>query len=100
MRIAQQLYEGIDLGGADGAMGLITYMRTDSVSVSKEAETEARAYVGKRFGTTYVPVKPPKYKTKSKSAQEAHEAVRPTSVLRVPKQIKEHLSRTKIAFTS
>ena len=93
MRIAQQLYEGIDLGGEDGTVGLITYMRTDSVSVSKEAETEARSYVGKRFGPTYVPVKPPKYKTKSKAAQEAHEAVRPTSVLRVPKQIKEHLSR-------
>ena len=93
MRIAQQLYEGIDLGGEDGAVGLITYMRTDSVTVSKDAETEARAYVGKRFGPNYVPVKPPKYKTKSKSAQEAHEAVRPTSVANVPKQIKEHLSR-------
>ncbi len=93
MRIAQQLYEGIDLGGEEGSVGLITYMRTDSVSVSKEAETEARTYVGKRFGAAYVPVKPPKYKTKSKMAQEAHEAVRPTSVLRVPKQIREHLSR-------
>jgi DNA topoisomerase I len=93
MRIAQQLYEGINLGGADGAVGLITYMRTDSVSVSKDAVTEARAYVSKQFGTKYVPVKPPQYKTKAKSAQEAHEAVRPTSVLRVPKQIKEHLSR-------
>ena len=93
MRIAQQLYEGIDLGGDEGAVGLITYMRTDSVSVSKEAETEARAYVGKQFGPNYVPVKPPQYKTKSKLAQEAHEAVRPTAVPRVPKQIKEHLSR-------
>lgn len=93
MRIAQQLYEGIDLGGEDGEVGLITYMRTDSVSVSKEAETEARAYVGKQFGPNYVPVKPPEYKTKSKTAQEAHEAIRPTSVLRVPKQIKDHLSR-------
>ncbi|GJM39788.1 MAG: DNA topoisomerase 1 [Ardenticatenaceae bacterium] len=93
MRIAQQLYEGIDLGGEDGAVGLITYMRTDSVTVSKDAETEARSYVGKRFGPNYVPVKPPKYKTKSKSAQEAHEAVRPTAVTRVPKEIKAHLSR-------
>lgn len=93
MRIAQQLYEGIDLGGEDGEVGLITYMRTDSVSVSKEAETEARAYVGKQFGPNYVPVKPPEYKTKSKTAQEAHEAIRPTSVLRVPKQIKDQLSR-------
>ncbi len=93
MRVAQQLYEGIDLGDDEGAVGLITYMRTDSVSVSKEAETEARAYVGKHFGPNYVPVKPPEYKTKSKMAQEAHEAVRPTSVSRVPKQIKDHLSR-------
>ncbi|WP_420627800.1 type I DNA topoisomerase [Candidatus Leptofilum sp.] len=93
MRIAQQLYEGIDLGGEEGTVGLITYMRTDSVTVSKEAETEARSYVSKRFGPNYVPVKPPKYKTKSKTAQEAHEAVRPTAVARVPKEIKEHLSR-------
>ncbi|VAW39578.1 DNA topoisomerase I, partial [hydrothermal vent metagenome] len=93
MRIAQQLYEGINLGGAEGAVGLITYMRTDSVTVSKDAVTEARSYVSKKFGTNYVPVKPPTYKTKAKAAQEAHEAVRPTSVLRVPKEIKEHLSR-------
>ncbi|MCB8979705.1 MAG: type I DNA topoisomerase [Ardenticatenaceae bacterium] len=93
MRIAQQLYEGIDLDGEEGSVGLITYMRTDSVSVSKEAETEARAYVGKHFGPNYVPVKPPEYKTKSKTAQEAHEAIRPTSVLRVPKEIKDYLSR-------
>ncbi|MCP4417373.1 MAG: type I DNA topoisomerase [Chloroflexi bacterium] len=93
MRIAQQLYEGINLGGADGEVGLITYMRTDSVSVSKDAVAEARSYVNKQFGTKYVPAKPPQYKTKAKSAQEAHEAVRPTSVLRVPKQIKEHLKR-------
>ncbi|MBK8901842.1 MAG: type I DNA topoisomerase [Anaerolineaceae bacterium] len=93
MRVAQQLYEGIDLEGEEGSVGLITYMRTDSVSVSKEAETEARAYVGKHFGPNYVPVKPPEYKTKSKTAQEAHEAIRPTSVLRAPKQIKEYLSR-------
>jgi DNA topoisomerase-1 len=93
MRVAQQLYEGIDLGGEEGSIGLITYMRTDSVSVSKEAETEARTYVGQRFGAAYVPEKPPQHKTKSKTAQEAHEAVRPTSVLRVPKHVKEHLSR-------
>ncbi len=93
MRIAQQLYEGIDLKDEDGSVGLITYMRTDSVSVSKDAETEARAYVSKQYGPNYVPVKPPEYKTKSKTAQEAHEAVRPTSVMRVPKAIKELLSR-------
>lgn len=93
MRIAQQLYEGIDLEGSDGSVGLITYMRTDSVTVSKEAQTEARTYIGKRFGPQYVPVKPPEYKTKAKAAQEAHEAVRPTAVMREPKRIKEHLSR-------
>lgn len=93
MRIAQQLYEGIDLGDSDGAVGLITYMRTDSVTVSAEAQSEARAYIGKRFGASYVPVKPPEYKTKTKGAQEAHEAVRPTSVMRAPQQVKEHLSR-------
>ncbi|MBL1128355.1 MAG: type I DNA topoisomerase [Chloroflexi bacterium] len=93
MRIAQQLYEGIDLGDSDGAVGLITYMRTDSVTVSAEAQTEARAYIGKRFGATYVPVKPPEYTTKTKAAQEAHEAVRPTSVIRTPQEMKEHLSR-------
>lgn len=93
MRIAQQLYEGIDIGGNDGVTGLITYMRTDSVTVSKESQTEARAYIGKRFGPLYVPVKPPVYKTKAKAAQEAHEAVRPTAVVREPKAIKEYLSR-------
>lgn len=93
MRIAQQLYEGVDLPDEDGATGLITYMRTDSVTVSTEAQKEARAYVSNRFGAKYVPVKPPEYKTKSKTAQEAHEAIRPTSVQRVPEHIKTHLSR-------
>ena len=93
MRLAQQLYEGVDLGGADGSVGLITYMRTDSVTISAEAQKEARSYVSNRFGTRYVPVKPPVYKTRSKNAQEAHEAIRPTSVMRVPKEIKERLSR-------
>lgn len=93
MRIAQQLYEGIELSGTDGTVGLITYMRTDSVSVSKEAQNEARGYVQERFGKEYVPDEPPTYKTRAKSAQEAHEAIRPTSVMRVPKNIKEHLSR-------
>lgn len=93
MRLAQQIYEGVDLGGADGSVGLITYMRTDSVTVSSEAQKEARSYVSNRFGTRYVPVKPPVYKTRSKNAQEAHEAIRPTSVMRVPKEIKDSLSR-------
>ena len=93
MRIAQQLYEGVDVGGEDGSVGLITYMRTDSVNVSAEAQREARQYVTEKFGAAYVPDKPPTYKTKAKSAQEAHEAVRPTSALRTPKQIKQYLSR-------
>ncbi len=93
MRIAQQLYEGIEIGDADGAVGMITYMRTDSVTVSTTAQDEARAYIQDRFGAEYVPKKPPVYRTKAKSAQEAHEAVRPTSTLRTPAQMKEYLSR-------
>ena len=93
MRVAQQLYEGVDLGGEDGTTGLITYMRTDSVTVSKEAQKEARTYVLGQYGEKYVPAKPPVYKTRSKSAQEAHEAVRPTSVMRSPKAVKDHLKR-------
>ncbi len=92
MRIAQQLYEGVDLGQKE-TVGLITYMRTDSVSVSQDAQKEARAYVTEHFGADYLPQKPPVYRTKAKSAQEAHEAVRPTSVMRSPKQIKDFLKR-------
>jgi DNA topoisomerase-1 len=68
-------------------------MRTDSVTVSKDAQVQARQYVSKRFGPRYVPVKPPQYKTKAKAAQEAHEAVRPTDVQRTPKEVKQFLSR-------
>lgn len=93
MRIAQQLYEGIELEGAEGAVGLITYMRTDSVTVSKDAQEEARTYVVDKYGDEYVPDTPPVYKTRAKSAQEAHEAIRPTGVMRSPKRIKTHLSR-------
>lgn len=93
MRIAQQLYEGVDIGGDDGAVGLITYMRTDSVTVSQEAQTLTRDYIREKFGAAYVPETPPTYKTKAKAAQEAHEAVRPTSVRRSPKKMKVHLSR-------
>lgn len=93
MRLAQQLYEGVEIEGADGRTGLITYMRTDSVTVSKEAQAQARKYIGDRFGKNYMPPQPPIYKTRSKTAQEAHEAVRPTSVFRDPKTIKASLSR-------
>jgi DNA topoisomerase I len=92
MRIAQQLYEGVDLDQGE-SVGLITYMRTDSVTVSQEAQQEARGYIQQRFGKSYVPDKPPIYKTKSKTAQEAHEAIRPTGVMRVPSEIKNYLSR-------
>lgn len=92
MRIAQQLYEGVDIGQED-SIGLITYMRTDSVTVSQEAQNQVREYVTASFGAKYLPDKPPTYKTKSKTAQEAHEAVRPTSVMRTPKELKQYLSR-------
>jgi DNA topoisomerase-1 len=95
MRTAQQLYEGIDLG-AEGTIGLITYMRTDSTTVSQEAQEEARAYIINRFNADYVPEELPKYKTKSKSAQEAHEAIRPTSVLRVPSSLESALTRDQM----
>jgi DNA topoisomerase-1 len=92
MRIAQQLYEGVDLGG-DGAVGLITYMRTDSTNVAAQAQAEARKYVQERYGAKFVPPKPPTYKTRARSAQEAHEAIRPTSVFRTPEGIKAQLTR-------
>jgi len=92
MRIAQQLYEGIDTGEG-GEVGLITYMRTDSTNVSELAQSEARAYVEKRYGDNYLPEEPPVYTTRSRGAQEAHEAIRPTSVMRTPGSLKQHLSR-------
>jgi len=91
MRTAQQLYEGIELG-SEGSVGLITYMRTDSVNVSAQAQAEARSYVTENFGKRYLPAKPPRYKTPAKGAQEAHEAIRPSSVRREPLAIKQYLS--------
>lgn len=96
MRIAQQLYEGIDLGGSDGAAGLITYMRTDSVNVAKQAQNEARDYVRARYGDDYVPNRPPTYKSRAKAAQEAHEAIRPTAVAHTPQNVKAFLSRDQL----
>ena len=90
MRTAQQLYEGVDIGM--GSVGLITYMRTDSVNLADEAIDELRDLIAKRYGADDVPDKPRVFKTKSKNAQEAHEAIRPTSVKRTPDQLKEHLS--------
>ena len=95
MQIAQQLYEGIDIG-AGNAVGLITYMRTDSVKVSGQAVSEARKFVNERYGRAFVPAKPPVYKTKSKGAQEAHEAIRPTSVMRTPESMRPFLNRQQL----
>jgi DNA topoisomerase I len=89
MGIAQSLYEGVDVG-KEGTVGLITYMRTDSTRVGKEAQDEAREFIAGKYGKDYVPEKPPVYAS-AKSAQEAHEAVRPTSVLREPDAIKQYL---------
>ncbi len=91
MAIAQQLYEGIDLGKGEQT-GLITYMRTDSVHVAAQAVQEARAFISKKYGDGFLPEKPPAYKTKSTSAQEAHEAIRPTSVMLEPESIKHYLT--------
>ncbi len=90
MSVAQQLYEGVDTG--EGAVGLITYMRTDSVSLADEAVQEIRGLIAEKYGETAVPKTPQVYKTKSKNAQEAHEAVRPTSILRTPDSVKAYLS--------
>lgn len=90
MRIAQQLYEGIDVGR--GAVGLITYMRTDSVNLAREALDEMRGLIQRRYGKEALPAKPREFKTRAKNAQEAHEAIRPTSVTRLPEEIKGRLS--------
>jgi DNA topoisomerase-1 len=95
MRNAQQLYEGMDVGDGS-AVGLITYMRTDSLNVSEQAQKEAHDYVVKNFDKHHVPPKPPQYKTKSKGAQEAHEAIRPTSVWRTPDSLKHVLGRDQM----
>ncbi len=90
MMIAQQLYEGIDIKG-EGQVGLITYMRTDSLRVSQDAQKSALEYIKQKFGEKYVPFTPNFYKSK-KSAQDAHEAIRPTSINREPEKIKDSLS--------
>ncbi|MBC8413217.1 type I DNA topoisomerase, partial [bacterium] len=91
MVVAQQLYEGLELG-AEGSVGLITYMRTDSVRVAAEAQQEAQAVIKSEFGPDYLPATPPVYKTK-KSAQDAHEAIRPASALKTPDSLKGYLNR-------
>ena len=90
MRTAQQLYEGIDVG--TGTVGLITYMRTDSLNLAQEAVDELRSFIVGRYGAGQTPKTPRSFRTTSKNAQEAHEAIRPTSCLRVPAEIKAKLS--------
>ncbi|MGV6826570.1 MAG: DNA topoisomerase, partial [bacterium] len=94
MRVAQQLYEGIDTG--DGASGLITYMRTDSVNLADEALAEVRQYISDKYGADDVPATPRVFKTKSKNAQEAHEAIRPTTFNKPPKEIASYLSKDQL----
>jgi DNA topoisomerase I len=90
MGLAQALYEGQDVGEG-GTTGLITYMRTDSTNVSELAQAEARKYVTAKYGGDFLPAEAPKYKTKTAGAQEAHEAIRPTSVMREPEKVKAFL---------
>jgi DNA topoisomerase I len=91
MVIAQQLYEGMSIGEGE-AVGLITYMRTDSVNVAQVAQEEAREYIRTRLASGMLPAEPRTYKTRSKLAQEAHEAIRPTSVFREPEALRHHLT--------
>ncbi|SCW74655.1 DNA topoisomerase-1 [Paenibacillus tianmuensis] len=92
MSVAQQLYEGIDIG-SEGTVGLITYMRTDSTRISPVAQEEAKDYIVQKFGESFYPETPRVYTKKNSNTQDAHEAIRPSSVLREPDQIKGHLSR-------
>ena len=91
MMVAQRLYEGMEVAG-EGAVGLITYMRTDSTRVSNDALIAARELIGQKYGDQYVPDKPNFFRTKAKGAQEAHEAIRPTDVTRTPEKLKATLS--------
>jgi DNA topoisomerase I len=96
MTVAQQLYEGIEVGG-EGPVGFITYMRTDSVRVAAEAQQEARQWASERIGAEYVPDAPPAYKSRG-SAQEAHEAIRPSDVQRDPRSLASFLTKDQLAL--
>ncbi|HEX5516429.1 MAG TPA: type I DNA topoisomerase, partial [Pseudolabrys sp.] len=93
MIVAQQLYEGVDIGGDEGTVGLITYMRTDGIDMAPEAIADIRAMLGRNYGKEYVPASPREYHNKSKNAQEAHEAVRPTSASRTPAEVAKYVDR-------
>ncbi|SDE70079.1 DNA topoisomerase I [Fontibacillus panacisegetis] len=92
MSVAQQLYEGVDLG-KEGTVGLITYMRTDSTRIAASAQEEAKEYIIDKYGDAYTPETPRQYSKKSAGAQDAHEAIRPTSALRDPESVKSFMSR-------
>ncbi len=96
MRLAQQLYEGVDIGGE--TVGLITYMRTDGITLSDDAIFQARAQIEKDFGKKYLPDSPRMYKSKAKNAQEAHEAIRPTDLSRRPQDVKKYLDEKQFAL--
>ena len=99
MIVAQQLYEGLPVG-REGSVGLITYMRTDSVQVAQTAVEEARRYISQRYGKEYLPEKARLYKTRTKAAQEAHEAIRPTSLVRDPDSLKQYLNTDQLRLYS
>ncbi|MEV5024767.1 type I DNA topoisomerase [Paenibacillus sp. LPE1-1-1.1] len=95
MSVAQQLYEGVELG-KEGTVGLITYMRTDSTRISPIAQEEAKEYITEKYGASFVPEQPRIYTKKNSNAQDAHEAIRPTSILRDPESMKPFLSRDQL----
>jgi len=98
MQVAQKLYEGIEVDGE--LVGLITYMRTDSVNLSEDAIVEMRSHISSAYGAEYMPDKPRRFKTKSKNAQEAHEAIRPSSILRTPETMKSQLDSDALRLYS
>lgn len=95
MSVAQQLYEGVELG-KEGTVGLITYMRTDSTRISPIAQEEAKEFISEKYGEAFVPEQPRIYTKKNSNAQDAHEAIRPTSILRDPESMKPFLSRDQL----
>jgi DNA topoisomerase-1 len=95
MMVAQQLYEGVNVGGKAGTVGLITYMRTDSVHLAASALEEIRSYIKNEHGEKYLPSKPNVYSSK-KNAQEAHEAIRPTSIKRTPASVAKYLTKDQL----
>jgi DNA topoisomerase I (EC 5.99.1.2) len=98
MQVAQRLYEGTDIGGE--TVGLITYMRTDGVQIAPEAVNAARRVIAQEYGERYLPEKPRFYSTKAKNAQEAHEAIRPTDLARLPNTVARYLEADEARLTN